>query len=319
MLNNGLSKVSFILNLYFLDLRDKTNKSLFLVDSILNVALLRAVIFMLIGGVSIAVMQAAVKFISSDLHPFVITLYRAGLVFIVLLPVLVWQGRAAFRTTSVRLQVLRGVIGGLGMLCVFTGLSMISLAEVTVLLFTVPIFATLLSICFMSEKVGIRRWIAILVGFLGIIIIAHPQGSLSVGHLFILFAALSWSISILIAKKLTEKDAIISITFWQAMGCVPLALIASLFVWDFPSLAQLGALLGIAVLGTIGHALLYAALKVGQISVILPFDYIRVIWSAGLGFLLFGQLPTFHLYVGSLLIIGATAFLSYREVLASKG
>ena len=284
----------------------------------LNVGLLRAVIFMVIGGVSIALMQAAVKLISLELHPFIITLYRAGLVFVVLLPILFWQGRAVFNTSSIRLQVARGGIGGLGMLCVFSGLSMISLAEVTVLLFTVPIFATLLSILFLSEKVGVRRWTAIFVGFLGILIIARPQGSVSAGHFFILCAALSWSTSILIAKKLTEKDTIISITFWQAMGCVPLALMASLFVWELPSLTQLGSLLGIAALGTIGHAMLYAALKVGQISMILPLDYIRIIWSAGLGFILFGQLPTLHLYAGSLLIIAATAFLTYREVMADK-
>ena len=288
-------------------------------NAILNVGLLRAVIFMVIGGVSIALMQAAVKLISFELHPFIITLYRAGLVFVVLLPILFWRGRAVFNTSSIRLQVLRGSIGGLGMLCVFTGLSMISLAEVTVLLFTVPIFATLLSIVFLSEKVGVRRWTAIFIGFLGILIIARPQGSVSTGHLFILCAALSWSTSILIAKKLTEKDTVISITFWQAMGCVPLAFIASLFVWELPSFVQLGALLGIAALGTVGHAMLYAALKVGQVSVILPLDYIRIIWSAGLGFILFGQLPTLHLYVGSLLIIAATAFLSYREVTAGEG
>ena len=285
----------------------------------LNVGLLRAVIFMVIGGVSIALMQAAVKLISFELHPFIITLYRAGLVFVVLLPVLFWRGRAVFNTSSFRLQVVRGGIGGLGMLCVFTGLSMISLAEVTVLLFTVPIFATLLSIVFLSEKVGVRRWTAIFVGFLGILIIARPQGSVSTGHLFILCAALSWSTSILIAKKLTEKDTVISITFWQAMGCVPLAFIASLFVWELPSFVQLGTLLGIAALGTVGHAMLYAALKVGQVSTILPLDYIRIIWSAGLGFILFGQLPTLHLYAGSLLIIAATAFLSYREVTAGEG
>jgi len=285
----------------------------------LNVGLLRAVIFMVIGGVSIALMQAAVKLISWELHPFIITLYRAGLVFVVLLPILFWRGRAVFNTSSIRLQVVRGGIGGLGMLCVFTGLSMISLAEVTVLLFTVPIFATLLSIVFLSEKVGVRRWTAIFVGFLGMLIIARPQGSVSTGHLFILCAALSWSTSILIAKKLTEKDTVISITFWQAMGCVPLAFIASLFVWELPSFVQLGALLGIAALGTVGHAMLYAALKVGQVSVILPLDYIRIIWSAGLGFILFGQLPTLHLYAGSLMIIAATAFLSYREVTAGEG
>ena len=118
--------------------------------------------------------------------------------------------------------------------------------------------------------------------------------------------------SVLIAKKLTEKDTIISITFWQAMGCVPLAFIASLFVWEMPSLSKLSSS---------GHRNFWhnwscpviCGVKSRACICNLPFDYIRIMWSAGLGYLLFGQLPTSHLYIGSLLIIGATAFLSYGE------
>ena len=273
---------------------------------------------MLIGGIAIALMQAAVKLLSHNLHPFIITLYRAALVFIVLLPILLWRGFETVKTSSVKLQVARGAIGGIGMLCVFTGLSLVPLAEATALLFTVPIFATLLAVGFLSEKVGIRRWSAILVGFGGIIIITRPDISMNVGHLYLICAAISWSISILIAKKLTEKDTILSITFWQAMGCVPLAFAASLFVWELPNLEQIVYLLGIACLGTLGHALLYASLKVGKVSVILPLDYIRIIWSALLGFLLFNHLPTAQMYLGSMLIICATAFISYRELKKPK-
>lgn len=279
-----------------------------------NTLLIRAIVFMLIGGIAIALMQAAVKLLSYNLHPFIITLYRAALVFIVLLPILLWRGFETVKTSSVKLQVARGAVGGIGMLCVFTGLSLVPLAEATALLFTVPIFATLLAVGFLSEKVGIRRWSAILIGFGGIIIITRPDASMNVGHLYLICAAISWSISILIAKKLTEKDTILSITFWQAMGCVPLAFAASLFVWELPALEQLMYLLGIACLGTLGHALLYASLKVGKVSVILPLDYIRIIWSALLGFLLFNHLPTGQMYLGSLLIICATAFISYREL-----
>ena len=273
---------------------------------------------MLIGGIAIALMQAAVKLLSYDLHPFIITLYRAALVFIVLLPILLWRGFETVRTSSVKLQIARGAVGGIGMLCVFTGLSLVPLAEATALLFTVPIFATLLAVGFLSEKVGIRRWSAILVGFGGIIIITRPDTSMNAGHLYLICAAISWSISILIAKKLTEKDTILSITFWQAMGCVPLAFAASLFVWELPTLEQLVYLLGVACLGTLGHALLYASLKLGKVSVILPLDYIRIIWSALLGFLLFNHLPTAQMYLGSLLIICATAFISYRELKKTK-
>ena len=280
--------------------------------------LIRAIIFMMVGGLSMVLMQASVKLLSDALHPFVITLFRALLVFIIILPIILWNGLGTVKTSSVKLQVIRGSVGGVCMLCMFTGFSLVSLPEATSLLFTVPIFATILSVMFLSERVGIKRWGAIFLGFAGILVITRPDVSLNLGHLLLLSAAILWSISIVIAKKLTEKDTIISITFWQAMGCVPLALIASLFVWETPTLTQLLYLLGIAGLGTFGHALVYASLKLGKVSFLLPLDYIRIIWSTLLGFLLFGSLPTLYLYAGTFLIISATAFISYREIQKNK-
>ena len=280
--------------------------------------LIRAIAFMMVGGLSMVLMQASVKLLSDALHPFVITLFRALLVFIIILPILLWNGLGTVKTSSVKLQVIRGGVGGVCMLCMFTGFSLVSLPEATSLLFTVPIFATILSVMFLSERVGIKRWGAIFLGFAGILVITRPDVSLNLGHLLLLSAAILWSISIVIAKKLTEKDTIISITFWQAMGCVPLALIASLFVWEMPTLTQLLYLLGIAGLGTLGHALVYASLKLGKVSFLLPLDYIRIIWSTLLGFLLFGSLPTLYLYAGTFLIISATAFISYREIQKNK-
>ena len=280
--------------------------------------LIRAIAFMMVGGLSMVLMQASVKLLSDALHPFVITLFRALLVFIIILPILLWNGLGTVKTSSIKLQVIRGGVGGVCMLCMFTGFSLVSLPEATSLLFTVPIFATILSVMFLSERVGIKRWGAIFLGFAGILVITRPDVSLNLGHLLLLSAAILWSISIVIAKKLTEKDTIISITFWQAMGCVPLALIASLFVWEMPTLTQLLYLLGIAGLGTLGHALVYASLKLGKVSFLLPLDYIRIIWSTLLGFLLFGSLPTLYLYAGTFLIISATAFISYREIQKNK-
>ena len=280
--------------------------------------LIRAIAFMMVGGLSMVLMQASVKLLSDALHPFVITLFRALLVFIIILPILLWNGLGTVKTSSIKLQVIRGGVGGVCMLCMFTGFSLVSLPEATSLLFTVPIFATILSVMFLSERVGIKRWGAIFLGFAGILVITRPDVSLNLGHLLLLSAAILWSISIVIAKKLTEKDTIISITFWQAMGCVPLALIASLFVWEMPTLTQLLYLLGIAGLGTLGHALVYASLKLGKVSFLLPLDYIRIIWSTLLGFLLFGSLPTLYLYAGTFLIISATALISYREIQKNK-
>ena len=109
----------------------------------------KAICFMVIGGISITIMQASVKLLGESLHPFVITFYRASLVLFILLPALIFYGKNVFATSSLKLQAIRGAVGGTGMLCVFTGLNMISLAEATTLLFTVPIFATLLSVIFL--------------------------------------------------------------------------------------------------------------------------------------------------------------------------
>ena len=280
-----------------------------------------AILFMLTGGVSVTFMQAGVKVLSDELHPFIITFFRAFLVLIILMPVIFHSGVSVLATSSVKLQVIRGLVGGSGMVCVFTGLSLISLAEATTLLFTVPIFTTVMSVLFLSEKVGIRRWLAIIAGFCGTLVVMRPDVSISFGHLLLIYAALAWALSVLIAKKLTQKDNVLSITFWQAAGSVPIALILGLTVWDWPSFDQLYWLFGIAGLGTIGHMMFYAALQRGDVSFIMPLDYLRIIWSAALGYLLFGDMPTIGLFIGGAMIIGATSFISYREmrIRAGKG
>ncbi len=277
-----------------------------------------AILFMVTGGVSVTFMQAGVKLLSGDLHPFVITFFRAFLVIIILMPAIFHSGTSVLATSSVKLQIIRGLVGGSGMVCVFTGLSLVPLAEATTLLFTVPIFTTVLSVLFLSEIVGIRRWLAIICGFAGTLIVMRPDLSVSFGHLLLIYAALAWALSVLIAKKLTQKDSVLSITFWQAAGSVPIAFILGLTVWEWPSLEQICWLFGIAGLGTIGHMLFYAALQRGDVSFVMPLDYLRIIWSATLGFLLFGDMPTIQLFIGGAMIIGATTFISYREMRIRK-
>jgi len=273
-----------------------------------------AILFMVTAGLMVTFMQAGVKLLSSDLHPFIIVFFRAFLVLVILAPISLYSGLGTFSTSSYKLQIMRGLIGGSGMVCVFYGLSIVHLAEATTLLFTVPIFATILSVLIYKEQVGIRRWTAILFGFAGTFIVTRPDVAISLGHFLLLYAAFAWAISVLIAKKLTQSDSIVSITFWQAAGSVPIAFFLSLQVWSWPDLQQFLGLFGIAALGTAGHALMYSALRRGDVSFILPLDYLRLIWSATIGLFLFGDLPGINLFAGGIMIIGATSFISYREI-----
>ena len=204
------------------------------------------------------------------------------------------------------------------MVCVFYGLSLVPLAEATTLLFTVPIFATILSVLIFREWVGIRRWTAILCGFAGTFFITRPDIAISVGHLMLLYAALAWAICVLVAKKLTEKDSILSVTFWQAVGSTPIGFALCVYIGDWPSWTQLLYLFAIAGFGTAGHFLMYSALQQGTVSFVLPLDYLRIIWSTLIGIWIFADIPGVNLYVGGALIIGATSFITYRELKLKK-
>jgi drug/metabolite transporter (DMT)-like permease len=277
-----------------------------------------SIVLMLVSGITVAVMQALARDMSSGMHPFEIVFFRTFIAVIIMAPLAIKSGTKVFKTSSPKLQILRALIGSSGMLCFFYGLSLTTLAEATTLGFLVPIFATLLAIIFLKERVKLPRWAAIGVSFTGALIVIRPDISLSLGPLLILYASLSWAISILIAKKLTIKDSPISITFWQAVGGAPLALIVSIPIWMWPNTTQWSLLIIIACLGTIAQTSLNAALKLGDVSFLLPLDYLRLIWAILLGYAFFGDIPGLGLFIGGTLIIGATSFLTYRESLSKN-
>ena len=138
------------------------------------------------------------------------------------------------------------------------------------------------------------------------------------GPICILLACLLWSISLLLAKKLTETDDNISITFWQSAGVIPLSFIAALFVWDWFNIQQLILLCLLALVSTLAQLTLNFALKRGEISFLLPLDYLRLIWAVWLGFIIFGEVPLQNIWIGGSIIVAATTYISIRETYISN-
>ncbi len=272
-----------------------------------------AVALIVVSGIIVTIMQAGVRFLSSDVHPFMIVFFRAFLGVLILLPLAGRFGPEIFKTASPKLQIFRGIIGSCGMLCFFYGLSLVTLAEAVTLGFTVPIFATLLAIIFFKEQVGKWRWFAILTGMVGVFIIVRPDVEIGLGPILVLIASFSWAISVLIAKRLTQDDSDISIAFWQTVGNVPLALLMSFYVWETPNQSQFLILFAIAVFGTMAQMSLNAALRRGDVSFLLPFDYLRLLWSILIGYFLFREFPDYGLFVGGFFIVFATSLMAFRE------
>jgi len=277
-----------------------------------------AVFFMIFSGFFATTMHCLIRFATEDHHPFEVAFFRTIFVLIIFLPLVARNGISSLKSNNIKLQTFRAIVGSVAMLCMFYGLSITELAKATALMFTVPIFATILAILFLKEIVGIRRWLAMIVGFTGAVIVLRPDVELGFGPLLILCASLMWSSSMLMAKTLTKTDSISSITFWQAAGLIPATFILAIPVWQWPNLNQLFMFLMIAIAGTLVHWFLNEALKRAEISALLPLDYLRLIWSVSMGFIFFNELPHAGLWFGAALILGASTYISIRQAQKKK-
>jgi len=277
-----------------------------------------AVFFMIFSGFFATTMHCLIRFATEDHHPFEVAFFRTVFVLIIFLPLVARNGISSLKSNNIKLQTFRAIVGSVAMLCMFYGLSITELAKATALMFTVPIFATILAILFLKEIVGIRRWLAMIVGFTGAVIVLRPDVELGFGPLLILCASLMWSSSMLMAKTLTKTDSISSITFWQAAGLIPATFILAIPVWQWPNLSQLFMFLMIAIAGTLVHWFLNEALKRAEISALLPLDYLRLIWSVSMGFIFFNELPHAGLWFGAALILGASTYIGIRQAQKKK-
>ena len=272
-----------------------------------------SIILMIISGFSFVVMHSAAKFLSDQIHIFEITFLRCALVTFVLAPMIFKEGKSSLITKQPKFQIYRIITNSIAMLCFFYGLTLTTLAEVTALNLTVPIFTTLLAFLFLNEKLKKHRLSALFIGFLGAIIVLRPDISINVGGILILISALIWSVSLIFIKKLTETDSPVTISLYAGVGMVPATFVAAYPYLIMPNLYQFLIILFIAVTGTIAQTLLNSAFKRGQLAILLPFDYLKLIWSVLIGYTIFVESTTISLWIGGTLIVGASSYIAWRE------
>tara|TARA_B100000768_G_scaffold44277_1_gene43027 strand:- start:1974 stop:2807 length:834 start_codon:yes stop_codon:yes gene_type:complete len=268
---------------------------------------------MIISGLFFVVMHSAVKYLSKEVHIFEIAFFRCALVIFVLAPIIFQQGRSIFKTKQPKMQLLRITTNSVAMLCFFYGISTTPLAQLTTLGFTVPIFATILAVTFMKEKIRLRRTAALIIGFIGTIIVMRPDISIELGALLIIFSSFLWSICLIFIKKLTQTDSAVTISLYFGIGMIPATFALAFPVMEIIDLRQFIILLFIAITGTLAQTIMNYALKKGELALLLPFDFLRLIWSVLIGYALFAEEPTFTLWIGGFLIISSTSYIAWRE------
>jgi drug/metabolite transporter (DMT)-like permease len=262
--------------------------------------------------------QTGIRIVAEDagnpLPPLEVVFLRNVFGVVALLPVFVRSGLRVFRTRRLKLHVARALVQSVGMVCFFTGLTLIPFAEVTALSFSAPLFATVLAIAVLGERVRIRRISALGLGFLGVLVVVQPgAGALSVGALLILGSSLMWAVAMTVIKSLSRTETSVTSTLYAGILMAPITLLPALHVWVDPSVGQLLWLLGIGAAGTLGHVAFAQAFKLAEMSAVLPLDFLRLVWASAFGYWLFAETPSLASWVGGLLIFASASYIAFRE------
>ena len=276
---------------------------------------LRGVLWMFLFTVCMGTMHVCIRQVSSGgMHPFEIAFFRNLFGLLVVVPWFVRLGLQPLRTSRLGMLTLRGALNVISMLAFFSALAIAPLAQVTALSFTAPIFATLLAMLIFHETVGIRRWTAIVIGFVGTLVILRPgAGDIGLGATLTIFSALLWGVCMIIIKSLGRTESAVTITVYMSLVMAPLSLIAALFVWQWPAWSQLWWMIAIGILGGAGQMAMAEALRTAETHVIMPVDFAKLIWVAAIAYLAFGEVPNAYTWIGGVMIFGSTAFIAWRE------
>ena len=284
-----------------------------------NKSVLNGIGLMIIATVLFSVMHASIKYMSSSLHPFEIAFFRNLFGLIVIAPWFIRYGLEPLKTKKIKLHLARSFFNVIAMLSFFYSLSIAPLADVASLAFTAPLFASILAVVFLKEIIGIKRIIAIILGFIGAIIVIDPvYSSINNGHILTLLSASVWSVSLIIIQILGRTESSVTLTSYMVIIMIPLSGIAALFYWETPTINDLIFLVIIGISGTAAQMLLAQALRQGDTSIIMPFDFLKLIWAVGIGYLFFFEVPSLNTWLGSIIIFLSTLYIAYREKILSK-
>jgi len=277
---------------------------------------MKAIIFSLLGWMFLPVMDGFAKYLSTDLPVLQITWARYFFTVAFTLPImffffnkqLVWSDKP-------KLQILRGLILLSANICFFYSISVISLAKALTLAFIAPLIVTAFSPLLLGEKVGFKRWTAVIIGFIGSLVVIRP-GFLEIN--LASFAALGTGVMygfyLIITRKLSTSDnPLLTLLITGLVGAIIVSIIMP-FVWIKPTISQWYMMSGIGVFACIGHLFLILSLKYADASKLAPLGYTEIIPNVFIGYYFFSDFPDFWTFLGLFIIIISGIYISRREI-----
>jgi drug/metabolite transporter (DMT)-like permease len=271
-------------------------------------------------------MDAVIKGVSETFPTGEIVFFRNLFAFGPILGFIIWQGGTTLRTRHLVGHLLRGLFGVSAMYCYFLSYKLLPLSDAIALGLSGPIFLTILSIPFLGERVGVRRWSACIVGFIGVLVMTRPgAGVWQAEALVPLLAAVFYALAMISIRKLTATEPSGIIVFYftlfatvAGLATAPLGAIDPDLAWVWPSSTEWLIVLAIGLLGGCAQILITIAFRCAPVSVVAPFDYMALVYGFILAYLCFEEIPDAYLIVGGATVVASGIYIVHRETITAR-
>ena len=275
----------------------------------------KGALFMLAGMFVFSAVDAQAKYLTSHLPALQIVWTRQiGLVLGVLM-LIAWHGRTILRTGFPMLQIGRGAAAALSATFFITGLNFVALADAVSVTFVAPLVVTMLAALLLGERVGLHRWAATVIGFLGTLIVIRPgMESFHPGLLLPLLAAILFAIRQVISRHIGSRDRTETTLAYTALTAFLMLSVVQPFIWQpIGSLKLIAIITSMSLMAALGEFLVIRALEIGQAVFVSPLHYTIIIWASLYGYLIFGQFPDIWTWAGSFVIMASGLYIFHRE------
>lgn len=267
------------------------------------------------AAANFALMSAMIKLVGTNLHVTQILFLRQTGMLILISPSLVSNFPAAFRTQRLSLQLARLCFALVAMLFGFSAMIHMPLADATAIGFAKSFFVTIFAVLLLQEKVGIHRWSAVVVGFIGVMIMLRPgSDSFSIYSIYALVGAAAAGVVMVIIRLLSRVDESSTILIYQALGVAIVMLVPAVLYWKAPTAVEWMLIAGIGVVSYLAQRANIYAYKWGEASLMASLDYVRLLYATLLGLWIFGHVPDVYTLLGALVIACASIYTIYREM-----
>ena len=273
----------------------------------------KGALWMIAAAAALTAMAVCIRYLPA--YSVLLMIFLRNVINLVLMaPSMIRQGKSMIVTQRLGTHALRNLFLYSGNVAWFYGVTLIALADVASLQFTSPLFTAIIAAAFLGEKIGGHRMVAILVGFAGALIIIRPgMIPINLGTVMILIAAFLYSCAHVVTKRLSDTESGSTVVFYMSVTILVYSAIPAFFVWQTPAWADMPAMIGLGITGYATHYSITRSLAVGDASFVIAFDFMRLPFSALLGWLLFREMLDTWTVAGALIIFAAGYYSTMRE------